>query len=150
MFRGTHLLNLDAKGRLAIPARQRERLARICDSRLVITAHPHRCLLVYPEPAFEEMERKLNAMPAHSEETEALQRLVIGYAHDVEMDAQGRVLVTPAQRKFASLDKVVALVGRVNRFELWDEAAWQKTIGEAEMVDLKRLAANPETASFSF
>ncbi|MBK5930906.1 division/cell wall cluster transcriptional repressor MraZ [Halochromatium salexigens] len=150
MFRGTQFLSLDAKGRLAIPSRQRERLMQLCDSHLVITAHPQRCLLIYPEPGFAELERKLNAMPAHLEETTALQRLLIGYANDVDMDAQGRVLLTPAQREFAALEKRVALVGMVNRFELWDEAAWQATIKEAEGVDLARLANNPETASFSF
>ncbi|MEA3640209.1 MAG: division/cell wall cluster transcriptional repressor MraZ [Lamprobacter sp.] len=150
MFRGTQFLNLDAKGRLAIPSRQRERLAQLCDSHLVITAHPQRCLLVYPEPGFADLERKLNAMPAHLQETTALQRLLIGYANDVEMDAQGRVLLTPAQRAFAGLEKRVALVGMVNRFELWDESAWQTTIRNAEDIDLSRLANNPQTASFSF
>jgi MraZ protein len=150
MFRGTQFLSLDAKGRLAIPSRQRQRLADLCGAHLVITAHPQRCLLIYPEPGFAELERKLNAMPAHLEETTALQRLLIGYANDVEMDAQGRVLLTPAQREFAGLDKHVALVGMVNRFELWDEAAWQTTIKQAEDVDLAQLAKNPETASFSF
>lgn len=150
MFRGTQFLSLDAKGRLAIPSRQRERLTQLCDAHLVITAHPQRCLLIYPEPGFAELERKLNAMPAHLEETTALQRLLIGYANDVDMDAQGRVLLTPAQREFAALEKRVALVGMVNRFELWDEAAWQATIKAAEGVDLSRLADNPETASFSF
>jgi MraZ protein len=116
----------------------------------VITAHPQRCLLIYPEPGFAELERKLNAMPAHLKETTALQRLLIGYANDVDMDAQGRVLLTPAQREFAALDKRVALVGMVNRFEIWDEAAWQATIKDAEEVDLSSLAENPETATFSF
>lgn len=150
MFRGTQFLSLDAKGRLAVPSRQRERLERLCDSRLVITAHPQRCLLIYPEPEFVELERRLNEMPAHMPNVAPLQRLVIGYANEVEPDAQGRVLLTPAQRRFATLDKRVALVGMVNRFELWDEDAWNATIAEAEAVDLQGLAANPDTASFKF
>ena len=149
-FRGTAFLNLDDKGRLAIPARQREVLLRGDGARLVITAHPQRCLLVYPEPTFTELEAKLIAMPAHREETAALQRLIIGHANDVEPDAQGRVPLTPAQRAYASLDKRVVLVGVGNRMELWDEAAWQQTMQIVESIDLARLAADPATAGFSF
>jgi len=146
VFTGTQVLSLDDKGRLAIPARQRERLAKVCDSRLVITADPQRCLLVYPEPTFDELARKLNALPAFAKETRALQRLLIGYANEVEMDGQGRVLLTPAQRDYARLDKRVVLVGQYNRFELWDEAAWQQTLAESEAVSLEALSGHPDTA----
>lgn len=149
-FRGTAYLNLDDKGRLAIPARQREILSRGDCSRLVITAHPHPCLLIYPEPTFAEVEAKLVAMPAHREETALLQHLIIGYANDCEPDAQGRVPLTPPQREFAGLDKRVVLVGAGNRMEVWDEAAWQQRMQVVRSLDLTKLAADPATASFSF
>jgi len=148
VFTGAQTLNLDAKGRLAIPARQRDRLAQICDSRLVITADPQHCLLVYPEPSFAEMARTLNAMPAFAPETRALQRLLIGLANEVEMDGQGRVLLTPAQREYAHIDKRAVLVGQVNRFELWAEEAWQQTLKESQAISLESLSANPDTAAF--
>jgi len=149
LFRGTHYLNVDAKGRLAIPASQRSLLADYCDSKLVITADLQRCLLLYPEPHFAEVERKLNAMPTFADATRVLQRVIIGYATQVQPDAQGRVLLSPSQRDFARLDKRVALVGVGNRYELWDEAMWQEKLREAEAFDLKSLAADPAMADFS-
>lgn len=150
MFRGVSYLNLDAKGRLAIPARQRERLARQCDSRLVITADPQHCLLVYPETTWVEIERKLMGLPSFDPQSRAMQRLLIGYANDVEIDSQGRVLLTSEQREYANLDKRAALVGVGNKFELWDEAIWRQTLIDAEAsFDMASLAANPELGSLS-
>jgi MraZ protein len=148
VFTGAQTLNLDTKGRLAIPARQRDRLAQICDSRLVITADPQHCLLVYPEPNFAEMARKLNAMSGFAPETRALKRLLIGLANEVEMDGQGRVLLTPSQREYAQIDKRAVLVGQVNRFELWAEEAWQQTLKESQELSLEALSSNPDTAAF--
>ncbi|MBK5968239.1 division/cell wall cluster transcriptional repressor MraZ [Thiorhodovibrio winogradskyi] len=150
MFRGVSYLNLDAKGRLAIPARQRERLARLCDSKLVITADPQHCLLVYPDSTWTEIERKLMSLPSFDQQSRALQRLLIGYANEVEIDSQGRVMVTSEQRDYAQLDKRAALVGVGNKFELWDEAAWRKTLEEAEAsFNMASLAANSELGSLS-
>jgi MraZ protein len=150
VFRGVSYLNLDAKGRLAIPARQRERLARLCDSKLVITADPQHCLLVYPDSTWTEIERKLMSLPSFDQQSRALQRLLIGYANEVEIDSQGRVMVTSEQRDYAQLDKRAALVGVGNKFELWDEAAWRKTLEEAEAsFNMASLAANSELGSLS-
>ncbi|WP_408034163.1 division/cell wall cluster transcriptional repressor MraZ [Thiorhodovibrio winogradskyi] len=143
-------MNLDAKGRLAIPARQRERLARMCDSRLVITADPQHCLLVYPETTWAEIEHKLMKLPSFDPTSRSMQRLLIGYANDVEIDTQGRVMVTSEQREYANLDKRVALVGVGNKFELWDEAIWRQTLKDAEAsFDMANLAASPELGSLS-
>jgi MraZ protein len=142
-------LNLDAKGRLAIPAGQRTVLAEYCDSKLVVTADPQRCLLVYPEPHFAEVERKLNEMSAFAKPTRVLQRILIGYATQTQPDSQGRILLSPSQRDFAGLDKQVALVGVGNRFELWDEASWREKLREAEEFDLQSLAEDPAMADFS-
>lgn len=150
MFRGVSYLNLDAKGRLAIPARQRERLARMCDSRLVITADPQHCLLVYPETTWTDIERKLMSLPSFDPTSRAMQRLLIGYANDVELDSQGRVLLTSEQREYANLDKRAALVGVGNKFELWDEATWHQTLKDAEAsFDMANLAASSELSSLS-
>lgn len=130
MFRGFSVLNLDAKGRLAIPARYRERLSTCCEGRLVLTVDSDRCLLLYPEPNWVEIERKLQQLPSFNPKARKLQRLYIGHAHEVEMDAQGRLLVPPELRRFASLDKRVALVGQGNKFELWDEETWSARCDE--------------------
>lgn len=126
MFRGSFTVNLDAKGRLAIPAKYRERLQSTCESRLVVTLDRDRCLLLYPEPEWEVIERKLAALPSFEMQSRKIQRLYVGNAHDVEIDAQGRILLPQKLREFASLDKRVVVVGQGAKFEIWDELAWDQ------------------------
>ena len=118
MFRGVFIVNLDVKGRLAVPAKYRERLQSSCDSQLVVTVDRDRCLLLYPEPEWEVIESKLAALPAFDNTARAIQRLYIGNAQEVEMDAQGRILIPQYLRDFASLDKRVAFVGQGAKFPL--------------------------------
>ncbi|MBK1716479.1 division/cell wall cluster transcriptional repressor MraZ [Thiocystis violacea] len=124
MFRGVSIVNLDAKGRLAIPSRHRERLQETCDSHLVVTVDRDRCLLLYPEPEWEIIERKFAALPALDPTARSLQRLYVGNAQEVDIDAQGRILLPHYLREFASLDKRAAFVGQGIKFEIWDEQAW--------------------------
>ncbi|NEX18863.1 division/cell wall cluster transcriptional repressor MraZ [Thiorhodococcus mannitoliphagus] len=124
MFRGVSIVNLDAKGRLAIPSKHRERLQEMCDSHLVVTVDRDRCLLLYPEPEWEIIERKFSALPSLDPTARALQRLYVGNAQEVDVDAQGRILLPQYLREFASLEKRVACVGQGIKFELWDEDAW--------------------------
>jgi MraZ protein len=124
VFRGVCILNLDTKGRLAVPAKYRERLQTSCDAQLVVTVDRDRCLLLYPAPEWELIERQLAALPAFDKSARAIQRLYIGNAQEVEMDAQGRILLPQYLRDFASLDKRVAFVGQGAKFEIWDEATW--------------------------
>lgn len=126
MFRGAAKLNLDAKGRLAIPTRYRDALRDSCESRLVVTVDRDRCLLLYPQPEWLEIERKLINLPTFNKKVRAIQRLYIGNAQEVELDAQGRILIPPDLRQFASLDKRVALVGQGNKFEIWCEDVWNE------------------------
>lgn len=128
MFRGVTQLSLDAKGRIAIPARYRGELASKCSGHLVVTADPSRCLLVYPQPAWEPIEQKLNNLTSFNSKTRGLQRLLIGNASDVEMDSAGRILIAPPLRRFAGLSKEVVLVGQGEKFELWDEEQWNQEI----------------------
>ena len=124
MFRGVTHLALDNKGRLAIPAKHREALASRDDGRLVLTADPGHCLLLYPLSEWEPIQQRLMALSSFNEKLRKLQRLLVGHADDVVLDAAGRILVPPALRQFAALDKHVILVGQGNKFELWDEAQW--------------------------
>lgn len=131
MFRGVTQLSLDAKGRLAIPARYRSELVSFCEGQLIVTADPSRCLLIYPQPAWEPIEQKLNNLSSFDPRTRSLQRLLVGNASDVEMDAAGRILVSPPLRQFAGLSKDVVLVGQGTKFELWDEGQWNLQIENA-------------------
>lgn len=128
MFRGVAQLNLDSKGRLAVPARFREALLVRCEGRLVITADSDKCLLLYPLPEWEPIQQKLMGLSSFNPRIRDLQRRLIGYAEDVEMDGAGRLLVSPALRDFAALTKNVVLVGQGNKFELWDQEQWQQVL----------------------
>ncbi len=125
LFRGVTELNLDAKGRMAMPTRYRERLNERSDGRLVITIDTEeRCLLIYPQPEWEAIEQKLDALPSFNSQARRVQRLLMGHATDVEMDGNGRLLLPPPLRQYANLDKQVVLIGQGKKFELWDAALW--------------------------
>lgn len=150
MFRGVSTLSLDPKGRLVMPARYREQIQDCCASHLVVTIDSDRCLLIYPEPNWKEIERKLEMLPSFNPTARKLQRLYIGHAHDVDMDAQGRLQLPPELRQFANLDKRVALIGQSNKFELWDEDTWVVRRDEwLNAEDLAQLESSPEFASLS-
>ena len=132
VFRGISQLNLDVKGRLAVPARHRDALLERCAGHLVITADADRCLLVYPLPDWELIQQKLESASNLDPRVRELQRLLIGFAVDVDMDGAGRVLISPALREHAGLDKAVVLVGQGRKFELWAKDAWEATIAKAK------------------
>jgi MraZ protein len=125
VFQGATQLNLDSKGRLAIPGRHRDVLLAQCAGQLVLTADADGCLLLYPQPEWQPIRDKLMQLSAFNPKIRALQRFLVGYAEDALMDAAGRVLVSPTLRDYAKLDKRAMLVGQGNKFELWDEARWQ-------------------------
>ncbi|RDE51525.1 MAG: transcriptional regulator MraZ [Candidatus Accumulibacter meliphilus] len=126
MFQGAAALSLDVKGRLAIPVRHREALAAAADGRLVLTAHPHRCLLLYPEPAWEPIRDKVLAASSMNLQSAAIKRLLVGNAREETMDAAGRLLIAPELRQFAALEKQVWLVGQGSHFEIWSDLGWQQ------------------------
>lgn len=126
MFQGAAALSLDAKGRLAVPARHRDALVAASNGRLILTAHPHRCLLLYPEPAWQPIRDKVLAASSFNPQSAAIKRLLVGNARDEEMDSAGRLLVAPELRQFAQLEKQVWLVGQGSHFEIWSDAGWQK------------------------
>jgi MraZ protein len=131
VFRGVTELVLDAKGRLAIPARHRDALAAVSGGRLVVTADPSRCLLLYPLAAWEPIQARLMSLSSFDERIRGLQRLLVGHADDVELDAAGRILVPPALRRYAALERAVVLVGQGRKFEIWDEGKWTAQTAQA-------------------
>lgn len=131
MFRGVANLNLDSKGRLAMPAKYRDALLSRSEGRLIVTADPSKCLLIYPFSDWEPIEKKLNGLSSFNPQTRALQRLLVGMASDTEMDGAGRILLSAPLRQFAALDKNVVLVGQGAKFELWNEDSWSVQLDEA-------------------
>lgn len=130
MFRGATALSLDAKGRLAVPAKYRDALTAHPGARLVLTAHPHRCLLLYPQSAWEPIQQKIMSLPSFDKQSSLLQRLLVGFAEDMELDSAGRLLVSPVLREFANVEKQAMLVGQGTHFELWSQDGWQAQLDE--------------------
>ncbi len=126
VFRGATKVTLDAKGRLAIPTRYRERIQARCDGQMVATVDKDYCLLIYPFPDWEEIERKLIRLPSLNKKARRLQRLMVGHAAEVDLDGHGRILLSRELRDFASLGREAILIGQGNKFELWDEDSWNQ------------------------
>jgi len=126
VFRGATKVTLDAKGRFAIPTRYRERIAARCEGQLVATVDKDYCLLIYPFPDWEEIERKLVRLPSLNKQARRLQRLMVGYATEIEIDGHGRILLPRELREFADLGRQAILLGQGNKFELWDEKSWNE------------------------
>ncbi|MBT1446514.1 division/cell wall cluster transcriptional repressor MraZ [Shewanella sp. JM162201] len=151
MFRGASAINLDTKGRIAVPTRYRDALLSEHAGRLVITVDIQSCcLLIYPAAEWSLIEAKLLKLSDTQPTERALKRMLLGYAHEVDMDANGRLLLPPPLRQYAHLDKKAMLVGQLNKFELWDEERWQAQIQDAQdIIRAEDLAANERLADFS-
>jgi MraZ protein len=117
VFQGVSALNLDAKGRMSIPAKHRDALASQCEGRITLTRHPHGCLLLFPRPVWEKHREQIAAWPMSAR---AWQRIFLGNASDVDMDGAGRILVAPELRNAVGLQRDVMLLGMGTHFEIWD------------------------------
>ncbi|MFS2222998.1 division/cell wall cluster transcriptional repressor MraZ [Pantoea sp. B65] len=131
MFRGATLVNLDSKGRLAVPTRYREMLIGESQGQMVCTIDLHQpCLLLYTLPEWEIIEQKLSRLSSMNPAERRVQRLLLGHASECQMDNAGRLLLANTLRQHASLTKEVMLVGQFNKFELWDEQTWYQQVRE--------------------
>lgn len=131
MFRGVNAINIDAKGRVVMPTRYRERLHEQGNGQVVLTIDTdERCLLIYPMKDWEIIENKLAQLPSFNPQARRIQRLLIGHATETELDSHGRFLLPPLLREYANLTKLAVLVGQGKKFELWDEQLWQARRGE--------------------
>ncbi len=119
MFQGASALNLDAKGRMTIPAKHRDALSVQCEGRITLTKHPHGCLLLFPRPVWETHREQIASWPMSAR---AWQRIFLGNASDVEMDGAGRILIAPELRSAVALSREVMLLGMGSHFEIWDAA----------------------------
>lgn len=128
MFQGATALNLDVKGRLAVPTRHREALQSGTAGKQVLTAHPHRCILLYPASAWEPIRTRIMSFSSFDAQTSLWKRLLVGFAEEVDLDASGRLLISPELRKFAALEKEVMMVGQGSHFEIWSQEAWERQL----------------------
>ena len=129
MFRGINSVTLDAKGRMALPARNRETVMVASEGRLVVTIDMREsCLLLYPLNEWETVQAKLEGLSNINPQARLLQRLLIGHATDLELDSAGRLLLPAMLRDYAGLEKKLVLVGQGNKIEIWSADHWQSRL----------------------
>lgn len=127
MFRGISAVNVDAKGRMAIPTKYRDGLLASDQGKMVMTIDTESCcLLLYPLIEWEIIEEKIQSLPSFNPQARRIQRLLIGHATEIEMDSSGRVLISQILRDYANIEKKIMLVGQGKKFEIWDETEWLK------------------------
>lgn len=132
MFHGVQSINMDAKGRMAMPTRLREPLQEHSDGRIVVTIDTQStCLVIYPRPEWELIAAKIEALPDLQPVTRRFKRLKLGYASDIELDGSGRALLPAPLREYARLEKKLMLAGLGNKLELWSEDLWQGECDQA-------------------
>lgn len=120
MFIGEYYHNIDEKGRLAVPVKFRQKLAKGA----VVTRGLDDCLFLYTKTEWEVLAEKLSKLPISKANTRAFARLMLAGAMDVEIDSQGRIVLPDYLRKYAGVVKKVVVAGLYNRLEIWDETKW--------------------------
>ena len=129
MFMGEYNDTIDAKGRLIVPAKFREQLGEA----FVITNGNDGCLNIYTNEDWETFLGKLQLLPNNRDKREIVRKFV-AQANMVEIDKQGRILVPPALREHAGLEKDVVLAGVIDKIEVWDKDRWEYE-AEADNID---------------
>jgi MraZ protein len=129
-FHGAAVITLDAKGRVAIPTRHRDALLQGGKS-LVLTAHPDGCILIYPAQAWEAVRARVEAFPSFHPQASWWKRLLLGFEEHLTADSTGRLLLPPALRQHAKLERDAMMVGQGRYFELWDSGIWSAKLDQA-------------------
>lgn len=129
MFAGSHLLTIDDKGRLAVPARFRQQLIDEHGAQLFITRAYNPCIEVYPAPVFRALAEQIQGLDNRAA-ADKLKEVFIGHAVETEIDKQGRILLPQILRRHARLEISAVLVGQITRFDIWSEDVWTQRFGE--------------------
>jgi len=127
MFIGEYKHNIDEKGRLAVPAKFRKQLKGA-----IITRGLDRCLFVFNQSEWQELAKKINALPLSQANSRAFSRLMLAGAMEAPLDNQGRILIPEYLKHYAILKKQAVITGLYNRIEIWDENEWQKYKSKTE------------------
>ncbi len=140
---------MDQKGRMAIPKRLREMIQQNGCTTLVSTIDLQSpCLLLYPFEQWREIEQKVMSLPNTDLATRQYQRMFVGFAHELEMDGQGRILLPNVLREHASLEKQGVLLGQGNKLELWAQRAWDESC-PTMLEDVKKMPVPDTIAGLS-
>jgi len=148
VYFGETAINLDAKGRLAMPIRYREAIQEQCNGRLVLTysAFDSGALYLYPEQEWERVRDSVTGLSTFNPGHRSLQRKLVGSASAVEPDGNGRIQLPQTLRQVAGLEKRVVLLGMGSRFEIWNETILnqkrteeERSLDEAASEEMTRL-----------
>ena len=129
LFKGIHNLSLDSKGRLGIPVKYRDNIIGLVKGAMVITIDTEeKCLLLYPSNFWSKIQDKISKLPSFNKNARRIQRLLVGHAEDIDVDSNGRILISKPLREYASLTKKVILIGQGEKFEIWDQGTWNQNV----------------------
>ena len=129
MFKGITNIRLDTKGRLTIPTKYRPIIHEQSNSKMVITIDSEeKCLLLYPSTSWKKIQQKINDLPSFNKNARRIQRLLIGHAEDLDLDGNGRILLSRPLRSFAEMTKQVTMIGQGEKFEIWSNDIWEKRV----------------------
>ena len=124
MFHGRYPHTIDEKGRLSIPAKLREVLARQ-EERALLLLELDNCITAFPYQEWQQVEAKILARGALRPEVREFLRTVYSGAAETEVDRSGRILIPQAFRETVGLTREVMIVGVMNRFEIWPRDRWE-------------------------
>jgi len=128
LFLGSHTHNLDAKGRVAVPARFRAPLG----GGLIVTRGFDRCIALYPRAAWDSLASRINELSITDFDVRQFRRMVFSEAIDLRLDSQGRILVPPALRSFAGIERDVVIIGVHSSIEIWNPERWSVNASELD------------------
>tara|TARA_B000000609_G_C23987414_1_gene247907 strand:+ start:22 stop:513 length:492 start_codon:yes stop_codon:yes gene_type:complete len=129
MFKGITNIRLDTKGRLTIPTKYRPIIHEQSNSKMVVTIDSEeKCLLLYPSTSWKKIQQKINDLPSFNKNARRIQRLLIGHAEDLDLDGNGRILLSKPLRSFAEMTKQVTMIGQGEKFEIWSNDIWEKRV----------------------
>ena len=129
MFKGIANIRLDTKGRLTIPTKYRPIIDEQSNSKMVVTIDSEeKCLLLYPSTSWKKIQQKINDLPSFNKNARRIQRLLIGHAEDIDLDGNGRILLSRPLRSFAEMTKQITMIGQGEKFEIWSNDIWEKRV----------------------
>lgn len=117
---GTYPHTIDPKGRMNFPVKLKNLLGPV----FIVTKGLDRCLFVYSKDEWAKLEERINTLPLSKGRD--LQRFFFSGACEVETDKQGRILIPPHLREYASLEKDTMVIGASNRAEIWSKERWEE------------------------
>jgi len=138
-FKGQWEYSVDAKGRVALPAKLRRSIRPEANSSLTVTRGFEPCLYVFPAYEWENVESQLRELNTYMKESRAFIRTILGWADDVTLDGQGRMALSKRLMDFANITEKVLIIGTLERIELWDPATFDRQESD-QTIEYEQLA----------